>query len=73
MVEARFRWIFPDAIELSAGLSVAAAERGVSPRLAGLLARRGVETAQDLSAWFDDPQAGLHDPAGLPASTPAVG
>lgn len=66
MVEARFRWIFPDAVGLSAELSVAAAGRGVSPRLAGLLARRGVETAQDLGAWFDDPHAGLHDPARLP-------
>ncbi|MDO8483964.1 MAG: single-stranded-DNA-specific exonuclease RecJ [Candidatus Limnocylindrales bacterium] len=66
MVEARFHWIFPDAVALSSELSVAAAGRGVSPRLAALLARRGVQTADDLSAWFADPFAGLHDPAGLP-------
>ncbi len=66
MVEARFRWIFPDAIGLSQDLAAAADERGISTRLAGLLARRGVLTRHDLGAWFADPYLGLHDPAGLP-------
>lgn len=66
MVEARFRWIFPAPVERSAELSAAAAGLGVTPRLAGLLATRGVRTAADLGAWFGDPIAGLHDPAGLP-------
>jgi single-stranded-DNA-specific exonuclease len=66
MVEARFRWIFPDSIELSSDFSLAASDRGISPRMVGLLSRRGVETSQDLGAWFADPMAGLHDPAALP-------
>lgn len=68
MVEARFRWIFPETVGLSSELSIAAVGRGVSLRLAGLLARRGVQTTEDLGAWFADPFAGLHDPAGLPDS-----
>ena len=43
-----------------------ATERGVSTRLAGLLAARGAVTGDDLSAWFANPLDGLHDPALLP-------
>ncbi|MBI3749986.1 MAG: single-stranded-DNA-specific exonuclease RecJ [Chloroflexi bacterium] len=66
MVEARFRWTFPEAVALPAGLAGAAERAGVSPRLAGLLARRGVRTAGDLAAWFGEPLDGLHDPGLLP-------
>ena len=66
MVEARFRWIFPGTARLSAELSTAAADHGISPRLAALLANRGVDTVSDLAAWFADPMTGLHDPARLP-------
>ena len=66
MVEARFRWTFPEAIPLPADLADAAARTGVSARLAGLLARRGVRSANDLAAWFGEPLDGLHDPARLP-------
>ena len=66
MVEPRFRWTFADAPSPSeAAISVAAA-RGISTRLAGLLAARGAVTGEDLIAWFADPLEGLHDPAGLP-------
>ena len=34
--------------------------------MAGLLARRGVQDAAELTAWFADPLDGLHDPALLP-------
>lgn len=66
MVEARFRWTFPEAAPLPEDLAGAAERAGVSPRLAGLLARRGVRTADDLAAWFGEPLDGLHDPALLP-------
>ena len=65
MVEARFRWIFPEPVGSSPEWS-SAAEHGVSPRVAELLARRGVTTPADLRAWFGAPLAGLHDPAALP-------
>jgi single-stranded-DNA-specific exonuclease len=66
MVEARFRWIFPETVGLSPELLDKAAAQHVSTRLAGLLARRGVQTAEDLGAWFADPLTGLHDPNRLP-------
>ncbi|HEY6013623.1 MAG TPA: single-stranded-DNA-specific exonuclease RecJ [Candidatus Limnocylindrales bacterium] len=66
MVEARFRWTFPEAAPLPGDLAGAAERAGISPRLAGLLARRGVRTADDLAAWFGEPLDGLHDPALLP-------
>jgi len=66
MVEARFRWIFPEPVGLSSGLLDVAASQNVSARLAGLLAQRGVQTANDLGAWFADPLTGLHDPMQLP-------
>lgn len=66
MVEARFRWIFPESVGPSSELSEAAATRGLSPLMAGVLARRGVVTADELGAWFAEPLAGLHDPARLP-------
>jgi single-stranded-DNA-specific exonuclease len=66
MLEARFRWNFPATMGLSSELAAAAAKHGVSPRLAGILAKRGVLTAADLGAWLADPLIGLHDPALLP-------
>jgi len=66
MVEARFRWKFPEVVAIPAELAIAAEQAGVSRRLAGLLAGRGVQTAADLAAWFGEPLDGLHDPARLP-------
>lgn len=65
MVEARFRWIFPEPAGPTPE-SMNEAMPGVSLRLAGLLARRGVTSPADVRAWFGDPMAGLHDPATLP-------
>jgi single-stranded-DNA-specific exonuclease len=66
MIEPRFRWIFPETAGPSPELVAAAATHGMSARLAGLLARRGVRSAEDLGAWFAAPASGLHDPMLLP-------
>lgn len=66
MVEPRFRWTFPDVLTPSASAVAVAADRGISARLAGLLAARGAVTGDELMAWFADPLDGLHDPARLP-------
>src|SRR6186997_260957 len=66
MVEPRFRWIFAEELVPSETAVAVAAARGISTRLAGLLAARGAATGEDLIAWFADPLEGLHDPAGLP-------
>ena len=75
MVEPRFRWTFADEHVPSEEAVAVAAARGISTRLAGLLAARGAVTADDLTAWFADPLEGLHDPAALPdaASRAAAG
>lgn len=65
MVEAHFRWIFPPPVGPTPE-STTSEEPGVSVRLAGLLARRGVTTAADIRSWFGDPLSGLHDPGLLP-------
>lgn len=66
MVEARYRWIFPATVEPPAQPLPTGSGPVLSARLAGLLARRGVASAGEIEAWFGDPLAGLHDPAGLP-------
>ncbi len=66
VLEPRFRWEFPVAAPLSAGLAAAALGHGLSERMATILARRGVETSEELTAWFADPLDGLHDPLSLP-------
>jgi single-stranded-DNA-specific exonuclease len=66
MVEPRFRWTFADEPSPSEAAAAVAAARGISARLAGLLAARGAVTGEDLIAWFADPLEGLHDPARLP-------
>ena len=65
MVEPRFRWTFPPAVGPLDAVP-AAADLGISARLATLLAARGVVGREEQLAWFADPLAGLHDPARLP-------
>ncbi|MFL5779298.1 MAG: single-stranded-DNA-specific exonuclease RecJ, partial [Chloroflexota bacterium] len=72
MVEPRFRWLFPDPVTLSPELTVAASRHDLAPRVAGLLAARGVTDAAGLDAWFGEPLAGLHDPRALPDAEPAL-
>ena len=50
----------------SADATLVASARGISPRMAAILAARGAVSGGDLVAWFADPLDGLHDPAGLP-------
>ena len=66
MVEPRFRWAFAEVLTPSPSALVVAGERGISARLAGLLATRGAVSGDDLVAWFAQPLDGLHDPARLP-------
>src|SRR6476661_8794010 len=66
MVEPRFRWTFPPIAGPSDAAPVAVSYLGISARLAGLLASRGVVDRADQVAWFADPLAGLHDPGRLP-------
>lgn len=66
MLEPRFRWVFPEPTVTDPALLDAGTARGLSHRMVGLLARRGVTGGADLEAWFAAPLDGLHDPGLLP-------
>ena len=66
MVEPRYRWAFPAVVSLDADLLDAAQRHALSPRVAGILAARGVAGSAELDAWFAEPESGLHDPTLLP-------
>ena len=66
MVEPRYRWAFPAHPSLSVALLAAAARHGLSERVTGILAARGMTEPGDLDGWFGEPNAGLHDPRLLP-------
>ncbi len=51
---------------MPAGFADAASRHGLTARVAGILAARGVQDSDDLDRWFADPMAGLHDPMLLP-------
>ena len=66
MVEPRYRWVFPGITSLAPDVLDAAARHSLSPRVAGILAARGVVGVAELDAWFAEPRIGLHDPGLLP-------
>ena len=57
MVEPRFRWTFPPVVGPSDAVPVAVSDLGISARLAGLLAARGVMTPRacpmPTGCWLD--------------------
>jgi single-stranded-DNA-specific exonuclease len=66
VLEPRFRWAFPEPPVLPSDFRAAAERHGLSPRVAAILAARGVRDVAEIDAWFAEPEAGLHDPALLP-------
>ncbi len=66
MVEPRYRWQFPSPAPVSDGLRLAGQRHGLSSRLVGLLAARGISDAVELDAFLAPASDGLHDPGLLP-------
>jgi single-stranded-DNA-specific exonuclease len=66
VLEPRARWIFPTAITLDPALLAAGLDLGLSERVVGLLARRGIVDPAELRAFLGPPEAALHDPRLLP-------
>ncbi|HJW22906.1 MAG TPA: single-stranded-DNA-specific exonuclease RecJ [Candidatus Limnocylindrales bacterium] len=66
MLEPRSRWVFPNPLELDPTLVEAGHDLGLSDRVVGLLARRGILDPAELRAFFGDPAASLNDPRLLP-------
>ena len=62
----RYRWIPPAPATVSADLTEAGLQAGLSRRAVGLLAGRGQRTGHDLVAHLGAPEAALHDPGLLP-------
>lgn len=62
----RYRWRFPEPVVLDDACRAFGQELGLSERLLGLLAGRGVCGTPDLASFFAPPDRGLHDPRLLP-------
>lgn len=70
VIEPRFAWRVAEAVTPTADLLDAGIRLGLGTRAIGLLAGRGVSSADELEAFFAEPLAGLHDPRLLPDAEP---
>jgi single-stranded-DNA-specific exonuclease len=66
VIEPRFAWRVAETVTPAADLADAGTRLGLGARLVGLLAGRGLTSADELEAFFAEPLAGLHDPRLLP-------
>ena len=66
MLEPRFAWHLPAPLPIDPGLIAAGSGWGISDRLVGILAGRGIDTALALDGYLGPAAAGLHDPGLLP-------
>jgi single-stranded-DNA-specific exonuclease len=66
VLEPRYRWVFPDHVEIGEDAAAAASRHGLSERVGRMLIARGVPDAPAIDAFFGDPLEGLHDAALLP-------
>jgi single-stranded-DNA-specific exonuclease len=66
MIDARFRWVFPEPIRIPPEFRAAARELGLGTFAATVLARRGVADGESLAAFLGPARAGLHEPGLLP-------
>jgi single-stranded-DNA-specific exonuclease len=72
MITSSFVWRVVDAVPIDPACEVLAVERGISRRLMGLLAARGISTADDLARFLAPAEDGLHDPRLLPDADTAL-
>ncbi|HEU4571211.1 MAG TPA: single-stranded-DNA-specific exonuclease RecJ [Candidatus Limnocylindrales bacterium] len=71
-LRARRRWTFPAAVPVPDAVRPVGAAHGLGERVLALLAARGIDTADALSAFLAEPLAALHDPALLPDASALV-
>jgi single-stranded-DNA-specific exonuclease len=72
MITSSFRWRVPVHLDLDPECRALGAERGISESLLGVLAARGVGTADELRQFLAPAEEGLHDPWLLPDAEAAV-
>jgi single-stranded-DNA-specific exonuclease len=66
MIDARYRWLFPDPVRPSPEYRAAARELGLGMFAATVLVRRGVADVEALGRFLGPAPTGLHDPRLLP-------
>ncbi|HEX5590891.1 MAG TPA: DHH family phosphoesterase, partial [Candidatus Limnocylindrales bacterium] len=66
MLQPRARWVFPTAVAPDPLLVEAGAKLGLTARVVGLLARRGIVAPAELERYLGEASDGLHDPSLLP-------
>ncbi len=67
-LEPRARWVFPSTVVLDPDFVDVGGRLGLTPRVLGLLAARGIDDATSVSAFLGEPAASLNDPTLLPDS-----
>ncbi len=72
MIDARYRWVFPDPVRLSPEFRAAARDHGLGMFAAAVLARRGVDDVAGLARFLGPALTGLHDPHLLPDAAALV-
>jgi single-stranded-DNA-specific exonuclease len=65
-LKPRYHWVVPTPHPLTPAVIEEARRRGLSARALRALSRRGPIDTAELASRFDEPEAGLHDPALLP-------
>jgi len=66
VLEPRARWIFPTPTAIDPALLETGQRLGLTPRVIGLLASRGVVDPEGLESFLGEPRDALHDPSMLP-------
>jgi len=66
VLQPRARWVFPTVSSPDPLLVAAGGRLGLTPRVVGLLERRGIVTPAELERHLGPAEAGLNDPALLP-------
>ena len=72
MIQSSFRWRIPAPAILDPECRSLAAKRGISERLLGVLAARGIGSAEALAGFLASAEEGLHDPRLLPDAEVAL-
>jgi single-stranded-DNA-specific exonuclease len=66
VVEPRARWVFPETSPLDPEVVAAGGRLGLTPRVLGLLAARGIRSLPEIEGFLGEPRDSLNDPCLLP-------
>ena len=66
MLAPRYRWSFPEPVEIDSQALEASHRAGLSERVLRVLVRRGVRDPEEIEHFFGPPENALHDPRLLP-------